>query len=326
MGFGLCVLGCGQFAATFAQALSPLRSEIDLYFASRSLSRAEEYAARFDGTGAFGSYSAVAADPRTEAVYVCTPHHLHREHVELAAAAGKHVLLEKPIARSREEANAIIRSARQAGVTLMVAENYRYLPAARKCKELVDAGAIGTVRLAQLQEEAPYRPGGWRSRLELSGGGVLIDGGIHKVHFLRYLLGEPAQVYAAELTPGLPGHEGEDGVVMTLRWPSGAVGLINHAWTGSYRATPNWAAVSGSGGRVYFEVDADRLHLEQADREATPELPHDPGGLLAMVREFTASIRENREPETPGEEGLKDLSVVLNAYASMRSGTAIALS
>ena len=325
MGFGLCVIGCGQFAATFAQALPPLRREIDLYFASRSLRRAEEYTARFNGAGAFGSYASAAADPRVEAVYICTPHHLHLEHVELAVAAGKPVLLEKPIARSLDEAGAIIRAVRRAGVTLMVAENYRYLPVVRKCKELVDGGAIGTVRLAQLQEEAPYRPGGWRSQRELSGGGVLIDGGIHKVHFLRYLLGEPATVYAAELTPGLPGHEGEDGVVATLHWPNGAVGLINHSWTGSHRPTPHWAAVSGAGGRAYFEVDADRLRLEQSDREEALELPRDPGGLLAMVREFMASIRERREPETPGEEGLKDLAVVLKAYESMSLGMAVAL-
>ncbi len=331
MSFGLCVVGCGQFAATFAQAIAPLRREIDLYFASRSLRRAEEYAASFDGAGAFGSYAAAAADPRVEAVYVCTPHHLHREHVELAAAAGKHVLLEKPIARSLPEAEAIIRATRQAGITFMVAENYHYLPAVRKCKELVEGGAIGTVRLAQLQEEARYRPRGWRMRRELSGGGVLIDGGIHKVHFLRCLLGEPATVYAAELTPGLPGHEGEDGVVATLRWQNGAVGLINHAAFnfayagGSHGPSLHWAAVAGSGGRVYFEVDADWLRLEQADREETLELPSDPGGLLAMAGEFMAAVRERRPPETPGEDGMNDLAVVLKAYESMTLGVAVAV-
>ena len=325
MNFGLCVLGCGQFAATFARALTPLGDELDLYFASRSLNRAEEYTGRFGGAGAFGSYTEAAADPRVDAVYICTPHHLHLAHVELAAAAGKHILLEKPIARNLEEAGAILLAARRAGVTLMVAENYHYLPAVRKCKQLVEAGAIGTVRLAQLQEEAPYRPGGWRARQELSGGGVLIDGGIHKAHFLRYLLGEPSEVYAAGLAPGLAGHEGEDGVVLTLRWRNGAVGLINHAWTGSHRPSPHWVSVSGTEGRVYFEVGADRLRLEQGDREETLELPRDPGGLRSMVREFAASLRENREPETPGEEGMRDLAVVLKAYESMSRGTAVLL-
>ncbi len=325
MKFGLCVLGCGSFAATFARALAPLRDEVDLYFASRSSARAGEYAARFGGVAAFGSYDAAVADPRVDGVYVCTPHHLHLAHVELAAAAGKPILLEKPIARSLEEAEAIILAARRAGVTLMVAENYHFLPVVRACKGLVDDGAIGPVRLAQAQEEAPFRPGGWRARRELSGGGVLIDGGIHKVHFLRWLLGEPSQVYAAELSHGLAGHEGEDGVALTLRWPGGAVGLINHAWTGARRPWPQWASVSGPGGRIYFEVESDRLRLERADGEETLELPHDSGGLLGMAREFIASVGESRTPETPGEEGLKDLAVVLKAYESMKSGVAAVL-
>ena len=326
MSFGLAVLGCGSFAATFAGALTPLRRDLDLYFASRASARAREYARRFGGAGAFGSYSEAVSDPRVQAVYVCTPHHLHREHAELAAQAGKHVLLEKPIARTLEEAEGIIRASRASSVTLMVAENYHYLPQVGKCKELVDQGAIGGVRLVQVQEEAPFRPGGWRRDAALSGGGVLIDGGIHKVHFLRQLLGEPSRIYAAQLSPNLPGHQGEDGVVATLSWDYGPVGLINHAWTGSQRPSPHWAAVSGDRGRICFELDATVMRLERNGHEETLVVPADRGGLVGMVREFMACIRENRGPETTGESGLADLRIVLAAYDSMRRGVAVSLS
>ena len=123
MKLGLCVIGCGDFAQTFAGSMAELRGELDLYFASRNLGRARSYARRFNGVDAFGSYEAAAADPRVEALYICTPHHLHLEHATLAARSGKHILLEKPIAHTLEDAQAIVAVAQTAGVTLMVAEN-----------------------------------------------------------------------------------------------------------------------------------------------------------------------------------------------------------
>ena len=164
MSLGLCVLGCGSFAAVFARSMAALSVEVDLYFASRDLSRAREYAGRFNGLDAFGSYDQAVADPRVEAVYVCTPHHLHREHASLAFRAGKHVLVEKPIAGTLADAEAMIREAESAGVTFMVAENYRFLPPLQEAKRLIEQGRVGQLRLVQLQEQYPFRPAGWRSR------------------------------------------------------------------------------------------------------------------------------------------------------------------
>ena len=77
MKLALCIVGCGQFARTFVQGLQPMRDDLDLFFASRDGARARAYAAQFQGCGAFGSYEAAAADPRVEAMYLCTPPHLH---------------------------------------------------------------------------------------------------------------------------------------------------------------------------------------------------------------------------------------------------------
>ena len=143
--------------------MAALSGEVDLYFASRDLRRAEEYAARFNGIDAFGSYEEAVADPRVEAVYVCTPHHLHREHASLAFRAGKHVLVEKPIAGTLADAEAMIREAESAGVTFMVAENYRFLPPLQEAKRLIEQGRVGQLRLIQLHEQYPFKPAGWRS-------------------------------------------------------------------------------------------------------------------------------------------------------------------
>jgi predicted dehydrogenase len=323
MKLSLCVVGCGEFAQTFVKGIQPLRKEIDLFFASRDRSRARAYCDMFQGSGAFGSYEEAAADSRVEAMYLCTPHHLHLEHVTMSARAGKHVLVEKPLACSLEEGKRTIAVAQESGITLMVAENYRFLAAARKCKELVDSGAVGDLRLVQLQEEASFQPGQWRSNRLLNGGGVFIDGGIHKVHFLRYLAGEPESIYAASLPQALAEHEGEDGLVVVARWPNGAVGLINHSWVSSRHPPPPWVSVSGTRGRIYFEIGEPWLRLEQRNGEQTIQLEQDYSGLAAMVREFRDSIREGREPEVSGQEGLSDLAVVLKAYESMEKGAAL---
>ena len=325
MALSLCVVGCGDFARTFARAVAPLREEVDLYFASRELDRAAAYAGEFGGKGAFGSYRAAAASSEVDAMYLCTPHHLHWEHSLMAAEAGKHVLVEKPIARNLQEARDMVAQARRAGVTFMVAENYRFMAAAREAKRLIEDGAIGRVRCIQLQEEALFQPRDWRLDQGLNGGGVLIDGGIHKMDILLYLTGMPEQVFAAALPPALPEAGGEDGAVVMTRSAGGVVGVINHSWSGASRLPPHWVAVTGVGGRIYFEVGAPWLKIDDGNGERTLRFDEDANGLVPMVREFRDSIAEGREPPTSGEAGISALSLVLKSYESMELGRSLPL-
>ena len=325
MKLALCVVGCGSFAKTFAQAMGSLRDEVELFFASRDLGRARAYAEAYGGSEAFGSYEEAAADSRVQAMYVCTPHHLHREHAVMAAQAGKHVLVEKPIGRTIDEASDMVTEARRAGVVFMVAENYRYMSAVRKAKEIIDSGVLGNLRLVQLQEEAAMVPKEWRSERHSSGGGVLIDGGIHKVDILVYLSGMPRQVFAASLPAGPDAGGVEDGVVIMTKSADGVVGVINHSWTAASQLDPQWVSVSGLQGRLYFEVGANRLTWDDGQEERTLALEPDHYGLVPMVREFRDSIREGREPLTSGEAGIAALAVVLKAYESMERGASLEL-
>ncbi|MDE2778690.1 MAG: Gfo/Idh/MocA family oxidoreductase [Chloroflexota bacterium] len=316
---GLCVIGCGAYAAEFAGSLGKVRHDIDLHFASRDLRKAEAYTRRFGGRSYFGGYVEAAESDEVDALYVCTPHHLHREHCRLGAENGKHVLVEKPLAHTVEDAAAIIRDAESLGITLMVAENIRYFSQVRRCKRLVSEGAIGDLRLINFQEEYPFRAGGWRSQERLNGGGVIIDGGIHKFHFMRFLAGEPDSVFATELPKSMTGQEGEDGMVATLRWSNGTVGVINHSWT-SGKPLPPAVQVAGSSGRISFEVGSGQLTVESGSSERTWRFPPDNRGIPAMVQEFIECVAESREPEISGREGLKDLILVKTAYKSARSG------
>lgn len=319
MNFGLCVLGCGSFARVFAQSIAELRGDIDLYFASRDSARAREYAALFDAAGAFGSYADAAADPRVDALYVCTPHHLHREHVSLATRNGKHVLVEKPIAATFPDAQAMVQEADSAGVNLMVAENYRFMPTVQAAKNLLTQGRLGQPRLIQLQEQFPYRPTGWRNRRELNGGGVLIDGGIHKLSVLAYLVGQPCQIYAREVLPGQPGLDAEDGVVIVATTPEGVVGVINHSWNVVPVTQRSWVSISGAAASAHFELGRPRLSLLDGDAETVMNFEHDVTGLAATVAEFRRSILESRQPMMNGHDGIADLTLALKVYESIQT-------
>ena len=323
MKLGLCVIGCGGFARTFAKALEPLSGEIDLYFASREVDRARVYAAEFAGAGFFGSYAEAANDPRVEALYICTPHHLHLEHSRLAASGGKHVLLEKPIARTVAEGAAILAAAAAAGVTLMVAENYRFMPPVERAKEIIDSGGLGNIRLVQIQEEFPFNPVEWRNDAELNGGGVFIDGGIHKASMLAYLAGRPNEVYAMPVPSAQAGMAAEDGIVVVTRSGLGTVGVLNHTW--SMAVQRPWVSVSGSTGALYFELGQPWLRLTDTSGERTIALDGPADGLAAMALEFRRSIHEDRAPAMTGPEAIDDLALVLKAYESMRLGVPVPL-
>lgn len=328
MKFGLCVIGCGAFARTFAREVPGELGDLALYFASRDGGRAADFAAEFGGAGSFGSYESAVAAPEVEAVYICTPHHRHLPHARLAAAAGKHILVEKPLARDTAEAQVIIDLAAAAGVTLMVAENYRFMPPVRAAKELLDRGALGTLRLAQLQEQFPFHPTGWRRDARQNGGGTLIDGGIHKFSILAYLAGVPAEIYAAEVPSAAAPPGGEDGVVAMLRYApppagNGMVGIVNHSWSAAAHTPRPWVSLAGSVASAVFELGGCWIDVIDASGRRRRELDRDPTGIAAMAREFAESVRQGRAPAMTGADGAQDVALVQAAYASIRTGAAV---
>ncbi|MFQ5813519.1 MAG: Gfo/Idh/MocA family protein [Anaerolineae bacterium] len=330
MGLTLCVVGCGQHAKTIAKAIrsSDLwgrEDGVELFFASRDREKASAYCRMFNATDFFASYEEAASDQRVQALYVCTPNHLHLEHTLLATRFRKHVLVEKPMARTLEEAEHMIAAARDAGVQLMVAENYRYIPVVQKCSELITEGTIGALRLIQIQEETDFAFDGWRNNSEIMGGGVFIDGGIHTVDVLINLGGMPKEVYAVKLPQALQGLEGEDGIVMMAQLKGGATGLINYSWGISKRDWKLWVAISGSRGRIYFEPSTSTLTVETGEGRTTSKYPEDRWGFVRMVRDFKDSVEKNRPSLTSGQEGLRDLQVVLKAYDSAERGVPLAL-
>ena len=316
----MCIVGCGQYANTVAKAIGTFDGQVELFFASRDKDKAGDYCRTFGGRDFFGSYEEAARDSRVEALYFFTPHHLHCENALMAARHSKHILVEKPIARNLEEAQRMIEAAQDASVKLMVGENARFIPVVQKCKELLDQGAIGTLRLIQIQSEQNFTITDWRTSREMMGGGTFIDAGIHLVDNMIYLAGMPGKVYATTLPKVLHHIEGEDGVAVICQMADGATGFITHLWGPVSPPGGPWAAITGTEGRIYLEMRTPQLTLDKGDDHSELQFPVGDYGWKSMVTEFVESIQQDRPPLTSGEEGMKALAVVLKVYESAKIG------
>ena len=315
MTVSLCIAGCGGYARQVLGELQPRPEGLNLYFASRDEAKAQRFSEEFGGAGHFGSYEDAVASPEVAAVYFITPHHVHLDNALLASRHSKHILMEKPIGRDIDESLKIIGAARDAEVKLMIAENYRFLPTVVRAKAMIAHGDIGEIRLVRAFSEANRHPTGWRANVELRGGGTLIEAGIHYVDALVNLGGFPEQVYATMLAK-VHSTGGEDGVVMSLQFPGGAIGHLTLD-IGSQTADPKHEiTVAGTKGQLSFAPFGDEVIIETSSGRRTEQLPRGNPGSLAMVTEFMQCIVEDREPALTGEDGLEDLSVVLAAYRS----------
>lgn len=239
------VLGPGEIASDFVATLHANTDQRVHAVGSRAGDRAARFAAANGIPRSYGNYEQLVADPGIDVVYVSSVNSQHRPLAELAIAAGKHVLIEKPIGINAEDARAIARSARTAGVFVMEAMWSRYLPQTDVLRQLLDDGTLGDVRLVTADFGADfgtdYSAPVFREEL---GGGVLRDIGIYPVWFARFVLGQPAAILAA----GQRCETGVDGqVAMILTSSSGAQAVLN---TTMFSDTPTVAAVSGTRGRV----------------------------------------------------------------------------
>jgi predicted dehydrogenase len=214
-----------------------------LAVASRDTARAAAYAREWGIERAYGSYQALLDDPAIDVVYVPLPNHLHAEWTVRAAAAGKHVLCEKPMALSERELDRVEAAAREAAVVVAEAFMYRHHPQTLKAKQLVASGAIGDVRFARGTFSFPLsRPNDVRLRPEW-GGGCLWDVGCYPLSLARFLLGaEPVEVFGSAVT-------GATGVDETfagqLVFPGGVLAQVDGGFRSPVRAEFEIAGTTG---------------------------------------------------------------------------------
>jgi predicted dehydrogenase len=310
----LVILGCGWIARRHAEAAR--RLGVPLVFASRDVERARVYARRFGGVAAFGSYEDAVRDPRVAGAIVCTPHDRHLADARLALDAGHHVLIEKPIARSLEEADEIIAAAERAGRALMVAEQFHFMPAFRRVKALLEGGALGDVREIHLVARGLARRTGWRAEREAMGGGALIDGGIHYVHNLRWWGGGVQRVFALR-PPQTVAMGGEDAVDVLAELAGGAVGVLSNSLGAPGVPKFQWSTVTGSRATCFADNRGRVVAIRGSGRSRLWWFGRDSRGYEAMLRIFRQSMACGRAAEMDGHAGAADLAVVVAAYRSL---------
>lgn len=261
---GLCLVGCGMIGRVHAQACQKHQDIIELHVCDADETRAHALKDEFGATGVISDYNRALSDPTIDAVDLCLPHHLHAELALSAFEAGKHVLLEKPIANSLAEADAIIGAARSAGLVLAVSENFRFEPAIRRTIEIIDRGDIGEPFLILVQEmfftvevATHMRACDWRRRESTGGGGFLFDRGVHLMAMVNQLGGPVRSVYALTRSPAGAWEVDETSVVTFVHETGVITNLIESCNIRSAPKVP-FMAVYGTEGSI-TEIPGTRL-------------------------------------------------------------------
>jgi predicted dehydrogenase len=311
----LVVLGCGWIAQRHAAAARRLR--IPLIFASRSVERARRYARTFGGLAAYGSYADALGDSRAAGAIICTPHDRHLADARAAFAAGKHVLLEKPVARTLPEADALIAAAAAAGRALMVAEQFHFMPAFRRVKAVIDSGRLGELRELHLIARGFGARTGWRTAAETAGGGALIDGGIHYVHNLRWWGGEVRRLMALRPPQTMTTMEGEDAISVLAELEGGPVGLLSNSLGAPGLSRLQWSTVTGTRASCFADNRGRFVAVRGDGRPRFWLFRRDTRGYEAMLRAFRSAMSRGTAVEMDGAAGRADLAIVLAAYRSI---------
>jgi predicted dehydrogenase len=312
---GVAFLGCGFATRIHTKRLKGMGG-VSLFYASRKLAKAEEYARKAGGAGAFGSYEAAIADPRVEVVVVATPPTSHLELTLAALAAGKHVVVEKPPFLHASDFDTVRAARDAAGRRVMVAENYFYKPMAEALRGVIERGDVGEPRLLTINALKEQTVANWRGDMSLAGGGALFEGGIHWINFMANL-GLPVR-RATGYRPG--GNTGEPDLttLAVFEYEGGAVGTLAYSWEiGSPLKGLRLSALYGTEGTATFETNGVFLAVRGRRRRVALPGPGDIPGYAAMWRDFIPALRENREPRFTFDAARRDMELLELVYASM---------
>ena len=272
----------------------------------------------------YQNYDTIKDNPEVDIIYIVLPNGMHAEYTVRGLQAGKHVLTEKPMANTPAECQQMIDASRKAGRKLMVAYRCRYEPYNREAIRIARSHELGATKVILADHGFNIGdPTQWRLKKDLAGGGSLMDIGIYSLQAARYLSGEePNEVNAVMYnTPGDPRFkEVEETINFQLRFPSGV--LANCTSSYGYAGQNHYRVVGTEG---WLELDPAtsyrglRMRVYRGNVTEERELPVRDHFALEMDH-MSECVMENKEPLTPGEEGLRDLKVMMAIYAAANTG------
>lgn len=325
---GVAIIGT-RFGNLHAEALAerPDRARI-IAICARTEEHARQSAERWGAEIGTTSFEAVLQHPDVDAVHLCVPHDLHAPMAMAAARAGKHVLTEKPIATTIEEADAMIEAARASDTLLMVSLNQRFLLHHQRAKTLVEAGAIGAVFLGHSAFLGFSPIKGWRFDAAQVGGGALIDSGMHRIDLLRWMAGEVVSVQAASGRFAHMAMQGEDTAAALLRFANGAIGYIVCSWAVHTPVREESLMLAGTLGTLWTDNrDLSVRHTngqEPPVQEVFPDVTY-PDSVKRLVWHFLDCLQTDVTPLITAEDGREALRIALAVYESVSTGREVFL-
>lgn len=324
MGLRWGLVGLGALAQRLGPAFREASNGRLVACASRTIETAREYARRNSVDRVYPSFQELVRDPMIDAVYVATPNHLHTPVVLAAAASGKHVLCEKPMAPTVAEAQEMIDACRSAGVLLRVGFYLRFLSPVQAAAAMVREGRIGSVRELTLQRLSAQSADGlvaWRRDPNLATAGVLMDVGVHLMDLARVILDEPiVRVFALAHPPRTSGRT-DDTATTLLEFAGGCQAILRCS-----RELPlgaNDLQLFGTGGMIATGPLrwADRYWLALRTPEGVEEREYPVDDLYCReIEAFGDEVAGTRTPMATGEEGLLIVRAAEAAIKSMETG------
>ncbi len=339
----VAILGSGFIADIHVESYHRFIPEAEVVAVySRSADKARAFAEKHGIPAWYNDLDKILAESGAEVIDICLPNFKHAEATLKAAAAGKQVIIEKPLAVTLEEADAMIAACKKAGVRLMYAEELCFAPKYERVRQLVKEGALGDIYMLKQGEKHSGPHSDWFYDRRLSGGGVLMDMGCHALAWFRWMLNN-SKVKTVYATMDTVFHKGrtdcEDNSVVIVEFENGVIGVAENSWA-KHGGMDDRAEVYGTGGVAYADLFMGNAAvtysrsgygyaMEKADTSIgwsftvfeevfNQGYPHE-------LKHFIDCVRNNKEPLVTGEDGRAVLEMICAAYASAGSGKKIEL-
>lgn len=322
----LALVGGGVVARWHAEAIQRLGAPARVVVLVGRPGGSSHALAESLGVDASTSLEEVLARSDVDGVVVCTPSGMHAATAVAALEAGKHVMVEKPLDVTVTAATRVVNVARRTGLTASVVSQHRFDPASRAVHDALQSGRLGRVTSCLVsmpwwRDQGYYDSADWRGTATMDGG-VLLNQAVHSVDLMTWLLGVPDNVFCWRARLAHERIDVEDTAVATLRFPSGALGVV-HATTAAYPGSGARIQVHGDNGSAV--LDGDRLVTLATAGDADTEVAVAPAGtpvdaFVAQYEDFIAAVSEHRAPLIDVATGVETLAVIQAMYDSAATG------
>ena len=330
------IVGCGNVSRFHASAIRAAEGVALAGACGNTLSRAEAFC-RENEIPLFESFDALLASEEIDAVALCTPNGLHGSQILKAIEAGKHVLVEKPMALTLEELDAVVEAAAKSRVTVSSVCQHRFTDEAQAIKQAIDSGELGKIVLASLsmrffRSQEYYDSAPWRGSFKEGGGGVLMNQGIHGIDLMCYLLGKPVQVcgYAGARLRSI---QVEDTAAGAVLFESGAMATVD----ATVCASPAFSQklfISGEKGTILLDEDEIKLWTlpspcpvpprgEDGFSSAFSPTEINPAFHARQYEDFARAIKSGTPPLIDAYQGRLPVELILGLYQSSKEGRPI---